>query len=82
LIEVFTPRELLHEVLDALKEAGIHTEEARLEWVPKNSLDLDADVAMKVMGLIEDLEELEDTQMVFSNLNITDDLMMSFEAGS
>jgi transcriptional/translational regulatory protein YebC/TACO1 len=37
---------------------------------------------MKVMGLIEDLEELDDTQMVFSNLNITDDLMMSFEAGS
>jgi YebC/PmpR family DNA-binding regulatory protein len=82
LIEVFTPRELLHAVMDAFREAGIYPEETRLDWVPKISLDLETDAAMKVMGLIEDLEELDDTQMVFSNLNITDDLMMSFEAGS
>ena len=68
--------------MDALKETGINPDEARLEWVPKNSLDLDAEATMKVMSLIEDLEELDDTQMVFSNINITDELMMSFESES
>ncbi len=80
LIEVFTPRDELHEVLDALKGAGIKVGEARLDWVPKTSLDLPPDNAVKVMNLIEGIEDLDDTQTVYSNLNVTDELMASFEA--
>ncbi len=80
LIEVYTPRESLHAVLEALRGAGITVEEARLEWVPKTSLDLEPEAALKVMNLIEELEDQDDTQMVYSNLNVTSELMASFEA--
>ncbi len=80
MIEVFTPREDLHAVMDALHDAGIEIDEARLDMVPKTPLDLEPETALKVMNLLEDLEELDDTQMVYSNLNVTDDLVASFEA--
>jgi YebC/PmpR family DNA-binding regulatory protein len=82
MIEVYTPKEALHAVLDALRGAGIEVDEARLEWVPKTPLDLEPEAALKVMGVIEDLEEQDDTQSVFSNLNVTDEIMASFEAAS
>lgn len=79
LIEVFTPREQLQAVREALSAASITTEEARLDWVPKNDIDLAPDLAMKVMNLIEQLEDLDDMQTVYSNLNVTDELMQAFE---
>ncbi|HEC23539.1 MAG TPA: YebC/PmpR family DNA-binding transcriptional regulator [Chloroflexi bacterium] len=82
LIEIFTPRESLQAVREALGEAGIEIEEARLDWVPKTPVDLDPEAAMKVMNVIEQLEDLDDTQMVYSNLNVTDELMKSFEAAA
>jgi YebC/PmpR family DNA-binding regulatory protein len=79
-VEVLTPRERLQAVRQALEEAGFPVEEARLDWVPQTAIDLPADAALKVMGLIESLEDLDDTQTVYSNLNVTDELMASFEA--
>ncbi len=78
-IEVLTPRERLQAVRQALEEAGFPVEEARLDWVPQTAIDLPADAALKVMGLIENLEDLDDTQTVYSNLDVTDELMASFE---
>lgn len=81
LFEIFTPRDELHTVFSALKEAGIQVEEARLDWVPKTEIELEAGPAMKVMNLIEELEDGDDTQMVYSNLRVTDELMAAFEEG-
>lgn len=81
LFEIFTPRDALHTVFSALKEAGIQVEEARLDWVPKTEIELEAGPAMKVMNLIEELEDGDDTQMVYSNLRVTDELMAAFEEG-
>jgi YebC/PmpR family DNA-binding regulatory protein len=81
-VDVYTAREDLHQVVNALRGAGIEISEAQLDWVPKTSIDLGAEDAMKVMGLIEELEEQEDTQSVYSNLNLTEDLVAAFEAAS
>lgn len=78
--EVFTPREDLHAVLAALRSNGIAIDEARLDWVAQNPLDVTPEDAMRVMSLIEQLEDLEDTQMVYSNLNMTDQIVEAFEA--
>jgi YebC/PmpR family DNA-binding regulatory protein len=80
LIEVYTPREALQAVEEALRDAGMAIDDARLDWVPKNEIELDPDSATKVMNLIEQIEELDDTQTVYSNLNVTDELMASFES--
>jgi YebC/PmpR family DNA-binding regulatory protein len=79
-IEVLTSRELLQTVRQALEDAGFPVEEARLDWLPQNEIELAPDVALKVMHIIEDLEDLDDTQTVYSNLSVTDELMASFEA--
>lgn len=73
--EITTPREQLHTVVTALEKSKIEIEEAGLEWVAKTPIDLDVDAATKVMRVIEGIEELDDTQNVFSNLNITDDVI-------
>lgn len=81
-IEVFTSRESLQTVQETLKTAGCEIDEARLEWVPKNVLDLELADALKVMNLVEHIEELDDTQMVYSTLNVTGELMREFEASA
>jgi transcriptional/translational regulatory protein YebC/TACO1 len=43
---------------------------------------LDEKKAMQNMNLISTLEDLDDVQQVYSNLDITDDLMAAFEAAS
>jgi len=80
LIEVITPRESLQAVRQALAEGQIEIEEARLDWIPKTPLSLEIPTALKVMNVIEQLEDLEDTQAVYSNLDVTDELVQSFEA--
>jgi len=82
LIEVFTPREQLQAVQESLKADGIAVDEARLDWIPKTPMDIEADAALKVMNVVEQLEDLDDTQTVYSNLNITDDLIASFETAA
>ena len=48
--------------------------------VPKNTLQLPPDQAFRVMRVIEALEDLDDVQQVYSNLDITDELMNQYEA--
>jgi YebC/PmpR family DNA-binding regulatory protein len=79
-IEIYTPREQLQVVQEALRSGGIGIEEARLEWVPKTPLDLDPASGTKVMNVIESLEDLDDAQSVFSNLRVTDEIMAALEA--
>lgn len=78
-IEVYTPRDLLQKVEEALVGAGLKIEEAKLDWVAKTPLDLDGPDALKVMATVEAMEELDDTQAVFSNLNMTDALVQALE---
>jgi YebC/PmpR family DNA-binding regulatory protein len=79
-IEIYTPRDQLAAVEQVLIEAGIQVEESRLDWLPKTEMDLEPDKAIKIMSLIERLEELDDVDQVSSNLRITDELMTSYAA--
>lgn len=79
--EIVTPREELHAVVDALEKNKVEVEEAGLEWVAKTPIDLEKDAAMKVMRVIEGIEELDDTQNVFSNLNLTDEVIAAMSEG-
>ena len=47
--------------------------------VPKSQVDLGEKETIKAMILIDGLEELEDVQEVFSNLNITDEIMAKYD---
>jgi YebC/PmpR family DNA-binding regulatory protein len=57
-----------------IEALGIEPEEAKLKRVPKETKTLDIDSARKVMKLIEALEDDDDVQAVYHNLEITDEL--------
>lgn len=81
-IEVITPREALQAVEGALQEAGIKPKDASLSYMPNNEIELGHKEALQVMGVIEEVEDLDDVQEVYSNLTISDDLMAEYEAAA
>jgi YebC/PmpR family DNA-binding regulatory protein len=79
LIEVYSSLESFQAVRQALESAGIEVETAELAMIPKTVIQLPEKEALQVMGVIEALEELDDTQQVYSNLDINDELMAKYE---
>ncbi len=57
-----------------LNELGINPEEAALKRIPNTTKNLDLESAKKVMNFIESLEDDDDIQNVYHNLEITDEL--------
>lgn len=65
---VSTPVEQFDAVLTALEGAGFAVREANLERLPTTTVRLAPDDARKVAQLIEQLEELQDVQAVYTTL--------------
>jgi YebC/PmpR family DNA-binding regulatory protein len=61
----------------ALQNAGIDYESADSSFIPSMTIDLDAESATKVFELIDAIEELDDVQNVFSNADVSDEVMAS-----
>lgn len=57
-----------------LIELGIEPEEAKLERIPNDTKILDLETARKVLRFIEVLEDDDDIQNVYHNLEMTDEL--------
>jgi YebC/PmpR family DNA-binding regulatory protein len=57
-------------VQDALRRQGIGFEQAELTMVPKSSVDVGGDDAVRLIRLIDALEDLDDVQKVHSNAAI------------
>jgi YebC/PmpR family DNA-binding regulatory protein len=80
LIEIFTSPDDFETVREAFRGRGIELESAEITLVPKTTISLDDKKALQNMNLISALEDLDDVQQVYSNLDITDELMEEFEA--
>jgi YebC/PmpR family DNA-binding regulatory protein len=78
-IDVYTRPEALNQVRLALEAQGLTIEGLELLMQPKTTVSLADDDAFKVLNMLENLEELEDVQQVFSNLDMPDDLLSRFE---
>jgi len=79
LVEVYTRASDFQKVKEALESNGVTLNSAELSMVPKSLMELDEQDTIKAMTLIDALEELEDVQQVYSNLNITDEIMAKYE---
>ncbi len=79
-IEIFAPADKFHSVVQALDKAGIKISESELRMEPNQKMELPPDQAVSVMRLIERLEELDDVQSVFTNLEFTDEALKAMEA--
>jgi len=79
LVEIYTDPSNFHQVRDALIAAGITPDSAQLSMIPKSLMSLGVKETTQVMGLIDALEELDDVQEVYSNLEISDEVLLQYE---
>ncbi len=79
LVEIYTRPEDLQHVQEGLERRQIPIASAELSMIPKTLVQLSEHETFQVMRLIDALEELEDVQRVYSNLDIPDDLMARYE---
>jgi YebC/PmpR family DNA-binding regulatory protein len=73
---VTTAPENLHAVREALESAGVAIESAESTMVPKTSVEIeDETVARKVVRMMDELEENDDVQDVYSNFDIPETVL-------
>ena len=60
----------LHLVQDTLKSKGYTIESAEIAMVPRNTVKVEGDDAVKLLKLVEMLEEQDDVSKVFANFDI------------
>lgn len=79
-IEVLTGPDQFSEVKDAMVAAGFEPENAEVTMRAAIQSELDADNAQKMVRLLDMLEDLDDTQKVYSNASISDEIMATLGA--
>ncbi|HUX12163.1 MAG TPA: YebC/PmpR family DNA-binding transcriptional regulator [Spirochaetia bacterium] len=72
-IEVTTSPDDFETVLTALGKTGLEHESAEIAMIPDTYISLDSEGIRKVLRIVEHLEEHEDVQEVYTNLDIPDD---------
>lgn len=79
-IEIFAPAESYGTVVQAMERAGIKIRESELRMEPNQKMELEPEATVQVLRLIENLEELDDVQAVYSNVEISDAAVEAMEA--
>ncbi|HCY76566.1 MAG TPA: YebC/PmpR family DNA-binding transcriptional regulator [Ignavibacteriales bacterium] len=70
--EVTTSVESFETVRRTLVEKSFTVENASLQWIAKNMIEVKGEDAEKVVKMIESLEDLDDVQNVYSNADIVE----------
>ena len=73
--EITTDPSQVGAVADRLKSAGFEPEEAEVKNLAKTLVDVDVEVGKKVVRLIDALEDNDDVQNVYTNANLTAEMM-------
>ncbi|MGE7367729.1 YebC/PmpR family DNA-binding transcriptional regulator [Neorhizobium sp. NPDC001467] len=70
----------MNEVSKALEGVLGEAETVKAIWKPQNTIDVDEDKARSIMKLIETLEDDDDVQSVYSNFEVSDEVMAKLSA--
>jgi len=77
--EILTDATDLVSTREALQEAGIDYDSADVEFVPQLKIEGTAETARKVFRLIDALEDSDDVQNVYTNLDLTAEVQAELE---
>ena len=69
-IEVITSPTAYHKVREAITAANISVEASEITYLPNNTIPIDAEMAQRVLRLIDTLEDNDDVQSVSHNAEI------------
>lgn len=74
--EILAPPEAFFEISTLLEKAGIATEESGLVQHPVNTVKVEnADVATQILRLVDKLEDQDDVQAVYTNIEMSAEVM-------
>jgi len=74
--DIITSTDNFLEVKEALEKAGLTIAEADLDMLPENQVEINnVDTALKVIKLIDLLEDHDDVQKVYTNMSLTEDVL-------
>ena len=76
-VDVTTAWEEFAAVKAALEEAGFQPDDGEVTMIAATTVPVDAAGAEKLMGLVDALEDLDDVQNVFTNVEIPDEVLAS-----
>ena len=78
---ITTSHDQLYAVAEALKKAGVTTDGQKFTFIPDTTiLVADENMARQVLRLCDALEDDDDVQSVYSNLEIPDELLARLPA--
>jgi len=78
-VQVFTKPDDFQWVKEALEKRHIPLLSAEISRVPKTVMRLGEEATLRAMHLIEALESVDDVQQIYSNLDISDEVMAKYE---
>lgn len=78
--EITSSADNLHEVSSALSAKFGDPESATFSWVPLNTTSLNEDQARSMVKLIDALEDNDDVQTVFSNFDVSEEILTKISA--
>ena len=74
-VEVISAWEDFGDVKSGLEEAGLIAEDGEVTMIASTTVPVDAEGAEALMGLVDALEDLDDVQNVFTNVDIPDEVL-------
>lgn len=78
-IEVLTPWEMFGVVKDEMIKAGLAPENAEVTMITSVQVALDKEGAESLLALVDMLEDLDDVQNVYTNAEISDEVMAQLD---
>jgi YebC/PmpR family DNA-binding regulatory protein len=81
-VEVHTGPTDLDKVRRQLADAGVKVATAELSMIPTNVIPLDASKANQALRLLDQIEDLDDVQKVYSNADFPEAVLMEYAAAS
>ncbi|MEY2439300.1 MAG: hypothetical protein QOI34_685 [Verrucomicrobiota bacterium] len=78
---IITSHDQLYAIAEALKQAGVTTDGQKFTFIPDTTVPVaDETVARQILRLCDALEDDDDVQNVYSNLDISDELLAKLPA--
>ena len=74
-VDVVTAPEAFEEVKNAIIKAGLSPDNAEVTYSASTSAELDRETAEKLLRMVETLEDLDDVQDVYTNADISDEIL-------
>jgi len=79
-LEIYTEAEKLESVRQALEQNNITITSAEISMIPQTTVELKEKEAMQALKLIDKLEDLDEVQQVYSNVDFSEDVLEGLQS--